>query len=49
MLTEALTERAKIENVKKMLFDLLGAWNIAVESTAPVSTPTTRQNIDIEG
>lgn len=32
-----------------MLFDLLGAWNVAVESTAPVSAPAARTNIDIEG
>ena len=42
-------DKAKIQNIKKMLFDLLGAWNVAVESTAPVSSPTTRLNIDIEG
>lgn len=42
-------DKKRIENVKRMLFDLLGAWNVAVESTAPVSAPTARTNIDIEG
>jgi len=42
-------DKKRIENVKKMLFDLLGAWSIAVESTAPISSPTARPNIDIEG
>ena len=42
-------EEQQAENVRKMLFDLLGAWNVAVESTAPVAAPTQRLNIDIEG
>lgn len=42
-------DKKRIENVRKMLFDLLGAWNVAVESTAPVAAPTQRLNIDIEG
>ena len=42
-------DKKRIENVKKMLFDLYGAWNVAVESTAPVSSPSVRPNIDIEG
>jgi len=42
-------DKKRIENVKKMLFDLYEAWNVAVVSTAPISSPSVRPNIDIEG
>ena len=42
-------DKQKIQSVKNMLFDLLGAWNVAVESAGPISTPSTHINIDING
>lgn len=39
----------KIMSVHKMMSDLCGAWNTAVETTAPVAAPESHSSIDING
>lgn len=50
-LLEANINRSKerIMTVHKMISDLCGAWNIAVETTAPVAAPESYSSIDING
>lgn len=41
--------REKIMSVHKMMSSLCGAWNTAVETTAPVAAPESHSSIDING
>lgn len=41
--------KAKLASVHKMMSDLCGAWNTAVETTAPVAAPESHSSIDING
>lgn len=42
-------KREKIASVHKMMSDLCGAWNTAVETTAPVASTGSHSSIDING
>lgn len=42
-------EKSKILEVKKMMSDLLSAWNVVVETEVPTANTPIRNNLDING